>query len=103
MKNIQTPVACTISATDAAIQGAEWSDLGGQLLSTEKLTDGVVMTFPTDIAESVMNLAAKEAECCGFLSITVDVVGQEVRLKVTSDDPSHLPMIAGMAEMIAKQ
>ncbi len=101
MSNLQIPIACTISADDAAAQALGWSELGRNLLSTEHLGDGVALTFPADMAESVRNLATREAECCSFLSVTTDMNELGVQLIITSDNPDHRPVIEGLAGMIA--
>ena len=99
MTNLRVAIACSISTSDAVAQAVEWSELGQQALTTERLDGGVAMTFNADIAHSVMDLAAREAECCGFLSITTNLTGQTVRLEITSGNPDHRPMIEALVGM----
>ncbi len=103
MKKLQIPIACSLTTSEAAIQALEWSDLGTRLLRSDRLDHGVSLTFPVDMAESVKDLAAREAECCGFLSIATSLDGQTVRLEITSDNPDHQPVIDVLARMIGGQ
>ena len=103
MKNLQIPVACSISTPEAANQALEWSDLGARLLGFDRLDDGLLLTFPGDMADRVKNLAAREAECCGFLSITTSLSEQTVRLEIKSGNPDHQPVIEELARMIGGQ
>jgi len=51
------------------------------------------MTFDPRLAGDVADLVAKEAQCCGFLSMVTEVSENELRLAVTSDDPAAVPAI----------
>ena len=92
-----------MSVADAAVQSQAWSELGLKLISTERIGNGVAMTFPSGLASSVADLAAREAECCGFLSVRTSQTDQTVRLEITSDNPDHHPMIEGLVGMIRGQ
>ena len=103
MKNLQIPIECSLPTAEAANQALEWSDLGTRLLRSDRLDDGVSLTFPAEMADSVKDLAVREAECCGFLSIATSLDGQTVRLEITSDNPDHQPVIDVLARMIGGQ
>ena len=96
MTNLQVPITCSLSTVDAVSKAQEWSELGHQALTSERLDGGVAMTFHPDMAGRVKDLAAREAECCGFLSITTSLTEQVVRLEITSDNPDHRPMIEAL-------
>lgn len=85
MDHSQEPISCSISGTEASRQALEWTDLGSRAARAEPIDGGVAMTFPIDIADSVEDLAAREAECCGFLSITTTRTDQTIRLEISSD------------------
>ncbi len=103
MKNLQIPIACSLSTSEGAVRVLEWTDLGTRLLRSDRLDDGLLLTFPGDMADSVKNLAAREAECCGFLSITTSLTEQTVRLEIKSGNPDHQPVIEELARMIGGQ
>jgi hypothetical protein len=54
------------------------------------------MTFGADLIESVEDLAAREAECCSFLSIATIRSDDSIRLEITSEDPNA----SGVIEML---
>jgi hypothetical protein len=54
------------------------------------------MTLPIELADSVEDLVAREAQCCSFLSITTSRRDDLVRLEITSEDPNA----AGVIEML---
>jgi len=97
MDDTYEPLACSLTTADAARQGLEWTDLQGHALTVERIDGGAAMTFAVDLADSVEDLAAREASCCGFLSITTRRTHGEVRLEIISDNPDALPVIEVMA------
>jgi hypothetical protein len=97
MTTSNEPIACTLSETGAARQSLEWADLSGHAVSSEQLDTGVAMTFEPGMAAAVEDLAAREAACCSFLSISTTQTDDEVRIEITSDNPDALPMIRSIA------
>lgn len=97
MINMHDPIACSLTTKDAARQGLEWADLQRHALTATRINGGAAMTFDAELADSVEDLAAREASCCGFLSITTLRSDDEVRLEITADDPDAHPMIEAMA------
>jgi len=59
----------------------------------ERIDGGVVMTFEPGLAGDVADLVAKEAQCCGFLSMVTEMFEDELRLSVTTDEQSAIPAI----------
>ncbi len=97
MINIHDPIACSLTTKDAARQGLEWSDLQRRALTATRIDGGAAMSFDAELADSVEDLAAREASCCGFLSITTRRTHGEVRLEITADNPAARPVIEAMA------
>ena len=97
MINRHDPIACSLTTKDAARQGLEWADLQRHALTATRIDGGAAMTFAVDLADSVEDLAAREASCCGFLSITTRRTQGEVRLEITADNPDAHPLIEAMA------
>ena len=94
------PIACTLTTKDAADQGLEWSTLGRHALSLDQIDNGATMTFPIDREADVRDLAAREAACCGFLTLTVDALDDSVQLSITSDNPEAMPVIEVLSGLI---
>ena len=97
MINMHDPIVCSLTTKDAARQGLEWTDLQGHALTATRIDGGAVMTFDAELADSVEDLAAREASCCGFLSITTMRSDDAVQLEITSDNPAAHPVIDAMA------
>jgi hypothetical protein len=93
MDNFVKPVACTLTTAAAVKQHLEWVDIQGQTITREHISSGVAMTFDLDLADRVESLAAREIECCSFLSLDVRRRSQDVRLEIVSDHPGALPML----------
>ena len=97
MTKSEQPIACSLSTGDAARQVREWVDLQNDVRTSEALDRGVALTFDIALAERVEDLAAREAACCGFLSITTCRGSDSVRMEITSDNPGAVPVIALLA------
>ncbi len=98
MTNSYQPIACSLSTEKAAVQLLDWANLQSHVVTTERLEHGVAMTFGADLSESVEDLAAREAECCSFLSIATIRSDDSIRLEITSDNPDAgavIDMLAG--------
>jgi hypothetical protein len=91
------PVACTLTTADAAKQAMEWTDLQGHVRAVSDIDRGVQMRFPVELTDVIVDLAAREAACCGFLRLTTTVDDDEVLLEITSDNPDGRPVIAMLA------
>ena len=82
-----------------ASQAAEWAELRTRALRTHRVTDGVAMTFPDELAATVEDLAAREATCCAFLTITTTRSADGIEVTITSADPDGRPvadLLAGL-------
>jgi hypothetical protein len=97
MDHVPEPVACSLTTADAARQALEWTDLRRHAITIEARAGGAAMTFALDLADDVEDLAAREAACCAFLSITTNRMADVVRLEITSDDPDAHTVIEALA------
>ncbi|MGH9137692.1 MAG: hypothetical protein ACRD0G_11680 [Acidimicrobiales bacterium] len=78
-------VACSLGGSDAADRVAEWRELlAAHALGREAVPGGIRFRLASEAAGAAVDLAQREAACCGFLSITVDT-GAETVLTVTGD------------------
>lgn len=80
-------LTCTLDATAQSHRRLEWADLCALALSSERVTNGVVSTFPLELADDVVDLATREGTCCSsWLTATTQRVGSVIRLSITSED-----------------
>lgn len=91
------PIACTLTDAQAASQVSEWQALHGAVTERVEIEGGLMLTFPGELHDTVVDLAAREADCCGFLVLAVDSVGGHTRLRVTSDQREARPVIEMLA------
>lgn len=91
------PVACTLTTADAAKQALEWIDLQTHAISASALSNGARMRFSDALEDHIVDLAAREATCCAFLTITTVATDGELVLEVTSDNPDAKPVIEMLA------
>jgi len=92
------PVVCTLAPAELAERGLEWSDLAGLSLTSEQIEDGVASTYPLEVADAVMDLANREASCCGsWLNCSAREVDGVIRLELTTRNPEGLAVITKMA------
>ena len=97
MDEKREPIACSLPLRDAATQAVEWTDLHRHALRSEEIPGGVAVTYPADMAETVEDLAEREARCCAWLDISTESVNDGIRLELASDHPDAGPVIALLA------
>jgi hypothetical protein len=93
-------LACTLTTKDGANQALEWSDLSRFSTSFDRVEHGATLTLPADRKEALIDLAAREAQCCAFLKLTVEDDGAEVRLTITLDQHDAQPVIDVLTGLI---
>ncbi|MFV2000928.1 MAG: hypothetical protein ACC654_11245 [Acidimicrobiia bacterium] len=93
MTHTSTPIFCSVPLTEKDNRMRELQDVFAQARSAERIDGGVVMTFDPGLGQDVANLVAKEAQCCGFLSMVTETSVGELRLEVTTDEHSAVPAI----------
>lgn len=96
------PVVCTLTTKGAAVQAVGWSELGQLATSIETHPGKAVVTFPAEHHEAIVDLAAREAECCTFLTLNVDAADSETRLSISSDNPDARPVIEALAVLMCQ-
>ena len=94
MPSEQRPVVCTLTASAAAGQAFEWSDLSDQAIAVQSVPGGARMRLPSDLESHITDLTRREADCCAFLDFRSTVVDGELILDITSPNPDALPVIA---------
>ena len=87
------PVACTLTTKAAAAQLMEWDELRSHAVRVERVDGGAKLVLPGELAPNIYDLAAREADCCAFLTIETKRVGVEVELAITSAHPHAGPVI----------
>jgi len=93
----QTPIACSLSATDASSQLDEWVELRSHALSTTALAEGIRLSLPLQLVDTAQDLAARERACCSFLTITVTAGDAQVDVDITSADLDGQRVVAALA------
>ena len=96
-----TPIACTLTNSEAAERALEWVDLQHRASAVTAIDSGVRMTLPAAVLDDVQDLAQREAGCCTFLAINTTVAGDELALDITSSNPHALPVIAALSGLIS--
>jgi hypothetical protein len=78
------PIACTLSADDAADRSTEWADLLSHVTERTPTTAGMALRLPSDpaVVARAAELAVQEAACCAFFSFSVTVDASGVWLEV---------------------
>lgn len=87
------PIACSLPARESRDQIGEWRALSAYRVTSERIEGGFAVTFHTEVAPVVQDLARREAACCGFLNIDAAHTERGVRLLMTSENPDALPVI----------
>jgi hypothetical protein len=83
------PIACDMStARDTPDERlAEYGALFERaLLSRERRSESVVLTFRGDAREQVEDLARREHACCPFLGYRVETAGEQVVWTISGDE-----------------
>ena len=86
------PIACTADAGRAEEQIAGWRALRS-VGEARPIDGGVRLTLPLDRADEIHDLAAREAECCAFLTIGVRTDTEATIVEITSSDPDARSLI----------
>ncbi len=90
------PIACSLPAGDAVDHFRTISDLMSMVVSSEPPVDGIALTFDSGLADKVDEFAAREAQCCGFLTLVTSRSDEGARLEVRSENPDAHRMIEAM-------
>ena len=85
-------MACTLTPGAAVDQLGEWAELRRSATAVDDVEGGVRMAFPVGLADSVRDLAAREAACCAFLDIEVSG-GDEVVVEIRSEGDEAMAVV----------
>lgn len=83
------PIACSLSAADAASRAARWRALAATaLVAAERTEGGAVQTYrdAARVEPELAELVALEAQCCPFLDFALSRDGDRVVLRVSGPD-----------------
>ena len=92
-------VACTLTASDLAAQGAGWARLAELAMTGRELTDdGLRVSFRASagVQDELRRLVAVENECCAWASWSVRADGGEVVLEVRAGAAEGVAVLHGM-------
>jgi hypothetical protein len=93
-----TDVACELTATGAAARGEEWRRLRESAgLGSESIDNGARIWLRPEAARATEDLAQREADCCGFLDLELEILDDRLRLDITSPVPAAVGVIASLA------
>jgi hypothetical protein len=101
MTQHRAPIACSLPMRSAARQAVEWADLRPYAVEAEDIENGIAITFAIAAADTVEDLADREARCCAFLSLATTREPDAIRLDITSADPEARPVIEALAALAA--
>jgi len=81
-----TPIACTLDATEHVDRTAAWAELLTHVTGRETTTTGMRLQFPSDptLIGRVADMLVREADCCAFFSFAITVEHEGVWLDVAA-------------------
>lgn len=81
-----TPIACTLDATETVDRTAAWSDVLDRVVAREATDYGVRLQLPSDpaLVGRVAELTVREADCCAFFAFAISVDHDGVWLDVAA-------------------
>ena len=97
------PIACSLSAEDLAVRGAELRALGGDgLVDATEEPGGAVLRFRPDpsVRERVEAVVAAESECCAFLDFELEH-GEDATVLTISSPNGGAEMVHELAAVLA--
>ena len=89
MSGERLPIACTLTTKQAASQLDEWAQLRAAATEVETVEGGVRLTLPPALEAATRDLASREAQCCAFLTLGVDRIGDDVVVTITGPDDAQ--------------
>ena len=81
-----TPIACTLAATEHSDRTAAWADLLAHVTARATTDNGMRLRFPSDpaLVAQVADLLVREADCCAFFAFALTVEHEGVWLDVAA-------------------
>jgi hypothetical protein len=82
-----TPIACTLTATDLSDRETAWLKLGRYVIESSPIPGGLTFTFAPAVGlrASLTELVRLEAECCAWMALTIEGSPDGIRLVITSE------------------
>jgi hypothetical protein len=81
-----TPIACTLDATEHSDRTSAWADLLVHVTAREHTGNGMRLALPSDpsLVAQVADLLVREADCCAFFAFALTVEHDGVWLDVAA-------------------
>jgi len=81
-----TPIACTLDATEHSDRTSAWADLLVHVTARELTGTGMRLALPSDpsLVAQVADLLVREADCCAFFAFALTVEHEGVWLDVAA-------------------
>lgn len=89
LEAVKIPIACTLQPGDARAQLGEWQDMLGRITDrSERASANRLELTLVDGADvgALIDLARREAACCGFFSFTIEIHRDRLVLVVEVPD-----------------
>lgn len=87
----ESPIACSLSATELTERVAEMADVGrAALLDVRRTGTHAELRFATGVRDRVEAIRAAESECCAFLEMAVVDEPGAVVLTIDAPDGAEL-------------
>jgi MerR family copper efflux transcriptional regulator len=79
-------IACSLDGDGQRARRNEWAELLGRATASAQIEAGVRYSFPTSdpLEQQIRELAAAEADCCGFMDFDVARTSRAIHLTVTA-------------------
>lgn len=91
-------VACDLDTTGRGERADEWRRLRDtKAVGALAITGGARLRLRADAWDAAVDLARREAGCCGFLDFMLEADDQEIRLDITSTGPDAQAVAACLA------
>lgn len=95
-----TDLACALDAADIERRVAEWREIAALATSHKAIDGGVRLGFDEIDVRALVDLVAREYECCAFLSFALRLEPAAITLEVTGPSNAR-DMIESLADSAA--
>jgi hypothetical protein len=83
MEQRRLPVACTLQPSEVPARLSEWQALLAHAVEKTEIGDGVRVQFDDSVdPTAVVDLAARERDCCAFFTFAVELSPDGVALEI---------------------
>jgi hypothetical protein len=97
----ETPIACTLGASDYKERLAEIAKLARDALRSYE-RDGLILRLRYDAAaaDRVIEMVRRERDCCAFLTFKLREEGKEILVTVSASEEARVPAEAMFGQFI---